>query len=107
VTTFDLTGRRLDLKVRAGDDPAWTVNTSTDLSGWTWRGQIRETAGAPDVLGEFVFTVDASSATIQIPITVSSVLPRSTVYDVKVFQGGTDAHTLLSGKITTEASVTR
>jgi hypothetical protein len=105
VTILDLSGAQLDLRIRAGDNPAWTVNTTSDLSGWVWRGQIRATP-ADDVLGEFTITTTTSSAACQIPADVTRILPRSSVYDVQVSQGS-DVHTLLTGKITTLPDVTR
>lgn len=103
---LDLTGGRLNITCRAGDDVAFDLPTLVDLSAWTWTAQIRAEPGHDNpVLGEFTFTLSADKAICRIANAVTGVLPSKCVYDIQVSLSGTK-RTLLSGTIKTLLDVT-
>lgn len=109
MATLDLTGNRLDLTVKAGDDVVLPLTTGSDLTAYTWAGQIRPDPMSDVVLGSLTFdTFTATSVTFRISHIVTRALAGTlSSYDIQVTAPAGDQHTLLSGRILTELDVTR
>lgn len=67
-----------------------------DLTGASVRSQIRLTPQSPDMLGVLVASITASTITLHLPSTLSTILPARSVYDAEL--------TLASGRVITFAA---
>lgn len=114
MATLDLTGGKLDIKCRAGDDPGFTLPTASDLTGWVWSGQIRSIPDG-ELVGAFDFDVSAQAASCRIhhdvtraldPAQAPPLLSTRVAYDIQVVSDTGLVTTLLSGTITVFPDVT-
>jgi hypothetical protein len=104
----------VNLNLYAGDDFTLRIDVSdaqggaANLTGAVPKSQIRATAEAEQVAGEFVASVDEGDSAIYLHLTseVSTGLPARAVWDVQITQGGR-VMTLARGVITMMAEVTR
>lgn len=102
---LDLNGGQLDILVVAGRLAAFIVPTPSDLSAYTWTGQIRSVETAGTLIGVFDFTLTAEQASVSIAAVVTTLLPPRANYEITVAAPDSDPVTLLIGTITRRAGV--
>lgn len=105
----------LDIAVYQGDSFTLSVQmqnsdeTPQDLTGATFRSQLRSTHSADTVLAEFTVTVvDAANGELTLTLTSAqtAVLPTRCVYDLQQ-QRDADIQTILVGAVIVKREVTR
>jgi hypothetical protein len=106
-----------DLELYQGDTYALSITLTdkdsgvpVDLTGSTAAAQIRATAAAPEVLADFVATVDGPSGTIHLDLPAAdsaAVPPGPHVWDVETTDTTGRVRTWLAGAAVVTAEVTR
>lgn len=103
----------VNLDIYAGDDLVLQVtvtdenNEPIDLSAATAKAQVRETAAAAKVLGEFVCTITAPNIIdLELAGSATATFPAEAVWDLQITQSGKTT-TLVYGTVTTTPEVTR
>ena len=108
-------GSETDLVGPVGDTLELTMSSTSadyDWSGWTWAGQVRATADAEAVLGEFTFTDSSTStelaltAVIDATTTATLTAGDTVVYAVQGSKSGTVV-TFVSGRVVPLAGIVR
>jgi hypothetical protein len=104
-----------DLSVYQGDTPAWTVTvtdddgTPSDITGYTAKAQIRRAPADADevVVAEMSATVD--SPFIHLSLTAAQTTPMTGryVWDLELTGPAAEVVTIMHGKVTVKAEVTR
>ena len=106
---------KLNLDITHGEDFVMTMavandGVAVDITGWTFTGQIRQSAGMPPVLADFVFTItDAAAGEVQITLadTVTAALPTTTLkFDWWVNYGADIDAPLAAGDVTVYSRIT-
>ena len=104
-----------DLLIYQGDDYRATVTLSNqdgspvDLTGFTAQAQIREDVAdvAPDVLVEIGTTLGTSAVELSIPNAQTKLLNGTYRWDLQLTSADGFITTVLAGKVTATAEVTR
>lgn len=105
-----------DLALYAGDDFYLDLtvtnpdSTNADLTGATPKSEIRVTAADTTAIATFIATVDAVNKNVihlHLSHTSSAGLPAAAVWDCQITDAGGNITTLVAGKVTVTAEVTR
>lgn len=111
-----MAARNFDLEIEQGSDYEASVpvfasdDTPQDATGWTARGQIRQTIADAAVAHELDanLTVAGPNLTIAIPGDVSSTWAwREGVYDIKLTDPNGKPGRFLKGRVVVDPAVTR
>lgn len=85
-----------------------TTQTPIDLTGRTYRAQVRASAGSPAVLAELdIDTADAATGRVRVSIPPELVRGLSGEWDLEETIPGQSPQTLFRGKVTWRQDVTR
>lgn len=111
------------LTIRESPVPPATVGAPIDLTGHSFRGQVRQSVGADSVLAQFTFTqadqvTSPGEVTMSLSNTQTSAFPsgpqdgvnkvnQTFVYDVEWIKPNGQVFRILEGKITMSPEVTR
>jgi hypothetical protein len=103
----------VDLVVYQGDDFAFTLTvknpdgTNADLTGATFKAQIRNVAGSSTstLLATFGVTVAANVVTLSLAHTASVTLPATGVWDCQMTRVAGSVVTLAAGNVRVAADV--
>jgi len=112
-TTITALPVTVDLNIYAGDDFSFTVTVTNadgstpNLTGQTAKAEVRVTPGDATALVTFTCTIATNVITLTLPHTASTGLPAATVYDCQLTDSGGAITTLIAGKITSTADVTK
>lgn len=104
-----------DLLIYQGDDYLATVTVANqdgspvDLTGFTAQAQIREDVAdnAPEVVVEIAATVGTSTVELSIPNAETKLLNGAYRWDLQLTSADGFITTVLAGKVTVTAEVTR
>ncbi len=99
MASLDLTGGRLDLRVRLGRDAAFIIPTPSDLSGRQWVGEVQASDGSH--IGDLEVEADTEKVSVRFPAALTTVLPPRATYEI-VLDGTV---TILFGTVERFASV--
>lgn len=113
----NMSAAKYDLTIDQGSDFSLTLNVkedgvNKDLTGWSARGQLRETLEA-DVAEDFNFGSSPYDATGNIVATMSNqdagnLTAGQYFYDIEIFNTSSDKATrILQGKVNVTRQVTR
>ncbi len=101
---------RWDLVIQQGSTFARTLEFNTDVSGLSFRGQLRRDHASYVVLASFTFEpIDAHTVAVSLSAAETAALPaQRLVHDIEVFTTG-DEHVvrLLEGRVRVTPEVTR
>jgi hypothetical protein len=97
----------VNLLIYQGDDFAFTLTvknpdgSNTDLTGATFKAQIRDSAGSSTstLLATFTTSVAANVVTLSLAHADSAKLPLSSVWDCQMTRSGGSVVTLAAGSI--------
>jgi len=101
------------IEVNTGTDaaPVWQVK---DVSGYTWRAQIRSDPDAADVMATIVvdYLTDGTDGVLRLKLTATEsrkLVPGNVTFDLEATSktDPEDVHTYLSGKWKIKADTTR
>lgn len=101
------------LEVNTGTDaqPVWTVK---DVSGYTWRAQVRADPNSADVMATVAvsYLTDGTDGRLRLRLTATEsrkLIPGSAAFDLEATSktDPEDVHTYLSGKWKIKADTTR
>lgn len=104
-----------DLFVYQGDTPGWTVNvtdeggTPVDISGYTAKAQIRRAAADadPEVAAEMSAVVQSPFVHLALTASQTAAMTGRYVWDLQLSGAGGEVITIMAGKVTVRAEVTR
>lgn len=107
MTTLDLTGSRVDLKIKAGTDAVFTVEFDAAVDTWSgWTAKVVDKTGTTYSLG--VDAADAANGNIVLSLTAAqtAAIPTGSKWQFSATDDSDDVRALLKGSVNFEEDFT-